>query len=354
MPILKKIKIQLFPDARLRNGHGIATDNNPMYDAHLFLNSIWLMSKGKPVMNGVKKFIENVLPPVYLGQISSKIIDFRLRFDVSHENLPHLHEILYRPYFMTDVCIKKTKKYENSNFTKLSELKGRNLKCQDVKNNEGNERPSPKKYSRQNLLKLQPLTQNHKFINLGPVLSRACLPTMKASNIAKFITTNGTVAAKKELTQIFVPGKKVPSKVRLCQLLQTFRKGRTLVEKRTTQTRPNHQHQPQTPNPNPRHTNTHPNPPKPSPSHRTPTPPKPKPPTPNHQTHKPGRPNPKCVKPPSQLMTFKNKSKVGRITQTFKFVLPKQGRIVLNAAERREAKLLAEKMAEREYKSSKD
>ena len=289
-------KNPLFPDARLKTGHGIATDNNPMYDAHLFLNSIWLMSNGKPVMAGVKKFIENILPPAYLGQSSAKVNDFRLRYNVSHENLPDLHEILYRPYFMT--AFSRRPRNMITPISPTIRRKGLNLKKMS-KINEGNERPSPKRYS----------SQNRKFLNLA----RVCLPTMKASNIAKFITTNGTVAVKKELTQIFVPGKKVPSKVKLCQLLQTFRKGRTLLKK---------------------------GPPEPKP--RTPTPPKPKEKTPNRNKAGPSKPK---VRPPLELLKFGNKNKPGRITQTTRFMIPLQGRIILDVAERREAKLLAEKMA---------
>jgi hypothetical protein len=303
-----KNKNPIFPDPRLRNAHGIDPDNNSMYDVHLFLNSIWLMSSGKPVMYGVKRFIEDVLPPAYLGRTSTKIIDFRLRFDVSHEKLPNLQEILYRPYFMT-AFMSGPKNTITPNSPTIRK-KGRNLKKMS-KINEGNERPSPKRYSRQNMLKLRPLAQNHTFINFGPNLSRACLPTMKASNIARFVTTNGTIASKKELTQIFVPGKKVPSKVRLCQLLQTFRKGRSLLKK---------------------------GPPEP----KAQTPPKPKaqtPPKPKAQIP----PKPKMRRPPSQLMSFGNKNKITRPTR---FVVPVQGRIILDSNERREAKFLAGKMAD--------
>ena len=97
----KDIKNPVLPNAELKATSGIAPDNHPMFDAHLFLNALWLLSVNKSTMKNIKNFIENILPPAYLGDKSKKISNFRLRFNASHTRLPSIADILQRPYFKT-------------------------------------------------------------------------------------------------------------------------------------------------------------------------------------------------------------------------------------------------------------
>ena len=61
----------------LKNDYGIFTESFFMYDAHLFLNSLYL----EGVLKGV---IESLLPKEYLTQDSEYVKNYRLRADVDH------------------------------------------------------------------------------------------------------------------------------------------------------------------------------------------------------------------------------------------------------------------------------
>ena len=61
----------------LKNDYGIFTESFFMYDAHLFLNSLYL----EGVLKGV---IESLLPKEYLTQDSECVKNYRLRADVDH------------------------------------------------------------------------------------------------------------------------------------------------------------------------------------------------------------------------------------------------------------------------------
>lgn len=61
----------------LKNNYGIFTESFFMYDAHLFLNSLY--SEGV-----LKEVIESLLPKEYLTQDSERVKNYRLRADVDH------------------------------------------------------------------------------------------------------------------------------------------------------------------------------------------------------------------------------------------------------------------------------
>lgn len=62
---------------------GIVPQNDIRYDYHLFINTAHML--GPPQL---KKIIEMVIPPEYLGIETSMIKNFRLRPDMKHEKLP--------------------------------------------------------------------------------------------------------------------------------------------------------------------------------------------------------------------------------------------------------------------------
>ena len=219
-----KLKNPMYPNARLKNDHGIAPDNDPRYDMHFFLNAVYGLVVSEPLLASVRKFIESVLPPDYRGQTSSKIRDFRLNYRQNHPNLPMISDVLSHSFFVAFMSMK-------NRTPKSPSLAKRRGKKMTKLNTITEETRSPRRYNRNTLMKLMPLTQEHVFRNFGNNITRACLPKMKKSEIGEFIAKEGTIAAKKELTKIFVPGKKIPSKVALCQLLQSFQKGRILLRK---------------------------------------------------------------------------------------------------------------------------
>lgn len=85
-----------------KSKHGIYRDSHPMYDVHLFLNSIRSFLKGEKIYVGAEtiQFIERVLPFDYLGPVTSKVNDFRLRASpVGHSTLPSFKRIFNDRYF---------------------------------------------------------------------------------------------------------------------------------------------------------------------------------------------------------------------------------------------------------------
>jgi hypothetical protein len=76
-------------DSKLKKEYGIYPGNNPMYDFHFFVNSI---SADLPAR--FKEKALKVFPPEYLVQNSSVVLQFRLRSDVKHPNLPTMAQVI--------------------------------------------------------------------------------------------------------------------------------------------------------------------------------------------------------------------------------------------------------------------
>ena len=89
---------------------GIAPDSHKMYDAHLFLNALYIELSKYPEFKGVLEFITSAIPSKYLGAETSHIVNSRLRYGMSHPDFPSFLKLLYHPYFSEF-------KKERTNFT---------------------------------------------------------------------------------------------------------------------------------------------------------------------------------------------------------------------------------------------
>ena len=89
---------------------GIAPDSHKMYDAHLFLNALYIEFSKYPEFEEASRFIESVVPAKYLGAETSHVKNSRLRYGVSHTDFPSFLKLLYHPYF-------REFKKERTNFT---------------------------------------------------------------------------------------------------------------------------------------------------------------------------------------------------------------------------------------------
>jgi tRNA A-37 threonylcarbamoyl transferase component Bud32 len=81
---------------------GISPKSHPMYDAHLFLNALFLIcvrlnteSVGETI-----RFIQRILPREYLGNKTNKIENFRLRLNADHSDLPTFKKIFADRFFV--------------------------------------------------------------------------------------------------------------------------------------------------------------------------------------------------------------------------------------------------------------
>jgi hypothetical protein len=89
-------------NAQCKISHGICGQNDKMYDAHFFLNSLHIEVQrlNKPFTKSLEAFIGRVFGSAsYMGNTSNKIKDARLRFGVNHTGLMTLPDILRDPYF---------------------------------------------------------------------------------------------------------------------------------------------------------------------------------------------------------------------------------------------------------------
>jgi predicted Ser/Thr protein kinase len=77
--------------------YGIHPNSDLRYDYHMFLN--WLYHETRD------PFIKKILPKEYLGQTTSKVNNFRLKYGVSHATLPSLRQVLENNHF--DQCHRK-------------------------------------------------------------------------------------------------------------------------------------------------------------------------------------------------------------------------------------------------------
>jgi hypothetical protein len=67
------------------DNYGIFVGNHPMYDVHFFINCIYGLQD-----SDLKRRIEAIFPPEYLGEQSPKIYNFRLRADQTHPRFDRL------------------------------------------------------------------------------------------------------------------------------------------------------------------------------------------------------------------------------------------------------------------------
>ena len=81
---------------------GISQKSNPMYDAHLFLNAMFLVCARTDAesMNETIRFIQRILPREYLGTKTAKIENFRLRLNADHSGMPTFEKIFADPFFV--------------------------------------------------------------------------------------------------------------------------------------------------------------------------------------------------------------------------------------------------------------
>jgi len=84
-------------DLSMVRQYGIHPKSDLRYDYHMFLN--WLYYQTGDL------FVKKILPKEYLGESTLKVKNFRLRYGVSHTDLPTLRQVLANPYF--DSCRKK-------------------------------------------------------------------------------------------------------------------------------------------------------------------------------------------------------------------------------------------------------
>lgn len=86
----------------LRTEYGIFRGNHKMYDVHFFLNSIFShihRSKTTVEYKSVLEFIKRVLTNKYLGPSTSRVSNYRLKYNNPHAELPTFDAILKDEYF---------------------------------------------------------------------------------------------------------------------------------------------------------------------------------------------------------------------------------------------------------------
>ncbi len=89
---------------------GIAPDSHKMYDAHLFLNALYIELSKYTEFLDVLEFISSVVPSKYLGAETTHVVNSRLRYGMPHPDFPSFLKLLYHPYF-------REFKKERTNFT---------------------------------------------------------------------------------------------------------------------------------------------------------------------------------------------------------------------------------------------
>jgi hypothetical protein len=89
---------------------GIAPDSNRMYDAHLFLNALYIEFSKYPDFVEALEFITSAVPAKYLGSETTHVRNSRLIYGGTHSDFPSFLKLLYHPYF-------REFKKERTNFT---------------------------------------------------------------------------------------------------------------------------------------------------------------------------------------------------------------------------------------------
>jgi hypothetical protein len=209
----------------MQNEWGLGPKSHPLYDTHLFLNSMYGMINNVPALSATRKFIESVLPPAYLGQNSDQIQEFRLRYGHRHPGLPTLRKILKNPYF-TSIMSKKAAFINAYPQNIKSPSLSKKVRKGMTKMNRINEGPSPSPKKRPGVRR--PVAAP-KSKTPSPLKSPAGL---SSKNMVKFIITDGTKKAQLELTKVFVPGEKLPTKAELMTIMASFAKGQKKLGKK--------------------------------------------------------------------------------------------------------------------------
>jgi len=97
-------------ESDLRSGYGIFRGNHKMYDVHFFFNSLFVhiqRSKLTTEYKSVLEFIKRVLTNKYLGDTTSRVSNYRLKYNQTHTDLPTFDSILKDAYFTGNPSAKK-------------------------------------------------------------------------------------------------------------------------------------------------------------------------------------------------------------------------------------------------------
>ena len=83
------LKNPIVEDNKFKVHWGIYPNNNKNYDAQLLLNSIH-----KKGTEEVKRYIETLVPKIYLGSENEKLENSRMRYNVDHSKFPSMKKII--------------------------------------------------------------------------------------------------------------------------------------------------------------------------------------------------------------------------------------------------------------------
>ena len=211
----------------MKNEWGLGPRSHPLYDAHLFLNSVYGIVLVVPSLSATKKFIESVLPLEYLGENSNQIQKFRLRYGNRHPGLPTIRKILKHPYFASIMSKKMAfmNSYPQTAKSPPLSKKGRAVK----KMNTINEGKTPSPPKKRTVVRRPVPVPVPKAKTPSPPKPQSPVG-LSRKNMVKFIITNGTKKAQMNLTRVFVPGEKLPTRDELLNIVASFAKGQKLLE----------------------------------------------------------------------------------------------------------------------------
>lgn len=139
-----------FPSIENFKNYGIYTGNDKMYDAHLFLNSLYdrIVKKKSTKFPITAKFLSEILKGGYSGRDTKYVSHYRLKVSVK---FPHDYEYLIgHPYFAVPYKKAKTVQFINN---KLKKIISKNLNQKNIRNWGGNYNAKPFKASASFLLK---------------------------------------------------------------------------------------------------------------------------------------------------------------------------------------------------------
>ncbi len=79
--------------------YGIAPNSHKMYDAHLFLNALYIELAKYSKFTETIGFLRSVIPMHYLGSVTQSVNNSRLRYGMSHSDFPSFTRLLFNKYF---------------------------------------------------------------------------------------------------------------------------------------------------------------------------------------------------------------------------------------------------------------
>ena len=79
--------------------YGIAPNSHKMYDAHLFLNALYIELSKYSKFTEALGFLTSVIPSHYLGSESRSVKNSRLRYGIPHSDFPTFTRLLFNKYF---------------------------------------------------------------------------------------------------------------------------------------------------------------------------------------------------------------------------------------------------------------